>query len=97
MACAVRESIVNSLQDKIQHVMEEFLDSVSESQFCFEFESRRRSTSCRVIIRVKRPGAVHSIFKTGFVISSPEEIRFLSKFLNHLKEDWQRINTSDSD
>ena len=66
------------LQNQIEPVIRDFIDCMEPGTPRVEIESYRREDSCLVLIRFKKSlSEKHSLFKTGFKISSESDVRYL--------------------
>ena len=78
------------LQNEIEPVIRDFIDCMEPGTQRVEIESYRREDSCQVFIRFKKSlSEKHSLFKTGFKISSESDVRYLQRFLNDIFLQWR--------
>ena len=78
------------LQNQIEPVIRDFIDCVEPGTPRVEIESYCREDSCQVFIRFKKSlSEKHSLFKTGFKISSESDVRYLQRFLNDIFLQWR--------
>ena len=76
---------------RLREIVDDFFHCVHNSDFDFEIESRRRTTSFCLVIRVKYKGASRYILKSGFLVRCSQDIDLFEKYLHHLKSDWPTI------
>ena len=78
------------LQNQIEPVIRDFIDCMEPGTPRVEIESYRREDSCQVFIHFKKSlSEKHSLFKTGFTISSETDVRYLQWFLNDIVLQWR--------
>ena len=66
------------LQNQIESIIRDFTDCMEPGTPRVEIESHRREDSCQVFIHFKKGlSGKHSLFKTGFKISSESDVRYL--------------------
>ena len=76
--CAIMARFGEKLQNQIEPVIRDFIDCMEPGTPQVEIESYRREDSCLVLIRFKKSlSEKHSLFKTGFKISSESDVRYL--------------------
>ena len=77
-------------QNQIELVIRDFIDCMEPGTPRIEIEPYRREDSCQVFIRYKKSlSEKHSLFKTGFKISSESDVRYLRRFLNDIFLQWR--------
>ena len=73
------------LQNQIEPIIRDFIDCMEPGTPRVEIESHRREDSYLVFIHFKKSlSEKHSLFKTGFKISSESDVRYLRWFLNDI-------------
>ena len=76
--CAIMAWLGNKLQNEIEPIIRDFIDCMEPGTPRVEIESYRREDSCQVFIHFKKSlSEKHSLFKTGFKISSENDVRYL--------------------
>ena len=75
---AIMARLGEKLQNEIEPVIRDFIDCMEPGTPRVEIESYRREDSYQVFIRFKKSlSEKHSLFKTGFKISSESDVRYL--------------------
>ena len=71
------------LQNQIEPIIRDFINCMEPGTPRVEIESYHREDSCQVFLCFKK-SEKHSLFKTGFKISSESDVRYLRWFLNDI-------------
>ena len=88
--CAIMARFGEKLQNQIEPVIRDFIDCMEPGTPRVEIESYRREDSCQVFIRFKKSlSEKHSLFQTGFKISSESDVRYLRWFLYDIVLQWR--------
>ena len=88
--CAIMARFGEKLQNQIEPVIRDFIDCMEPGTPRVEIESYHREDSCLVLIHFKKSlSEKHSLFKTGFKISSENDVRYLRQFLNDIFLQWR--------
>ena len=86
------------VQNRIQPIIEEFIQSMELGTLRCVVTSEKKTQSCLVIVRLKKGlNYRHSFFKTGFTISSFDDIHYLKKFLDTIYDHWRFYHPSQED
>ena len=76
--CVIMARLGEKLQNQIEPIIRDFIDCMEPGTPRVEIESYRREDSCQVFLRFKKSlSEKHSLFKTGFKISSESDVRYL--------------------
>ena len=76
--CAIMAQLGEKLQNEIEPIIRDFIDCMEPGTPRVEIESYCREDSCQVFIHFKKSlSEKHSLFKTGFKISSESDVRYL--------------------
>ena len=88
--CAIMARLGEKLQNQIEPIIRDFIDCMEPGTPRIEIESYHREDSCQVFICFKKSlSEKHSLFKTGFKISSESDVRYLRRFLNDIFLQWR--------
>ena len=88
--CAIMGLLGEKLQKEIEPIIRDFIDCMEPGTPRVEIESYCRQDSCQVFICFKKIlSEKHSLFKTGFKISSESDVRYLRWFLNDIFLQWR--------
>ena len=88
--CVIMAQFGEKLQNQIEPIIRDFIDCMEPGTPRVEIESHCREDSCQVFIRFKKSRSEkHSLFKTGFKISSESDVRYLRWFLNDIFLQWR--------
>ena len=91
-------NLPEELQKRIEPIIKDFIDSMELGVPRCVVTSKKRSQSCIVIVRVKKGvNYKHSFFKTGFSISTFEDVFYFKKFLDTIYEHWRFYHPSNED
>ena len=86
------------LQKHIEPIIKDFIDSMELGIPHCVVTSKKRKGGCLVIVRVKKGlNYEHSFFKTGFSISTFDNVYYLKKFLDTIYQHWRFYNPSNED
>ena len=91
-------NFTEQLQNRIQPIIENFIESMELGVPRCVITSEKKSQSCLVIVRLKKGlNYRHSFFKTGFTISTFDDIQYLKKFLDTIYDHWRFYHPSQED
>ena len=91
-------NLPEQLQKSIEPIIKDFIDSMELGVPCCVVTSEKRKNNCLVIVRVKKGvNYKHSFFKTGFTISTCDDVFYLKKFLDTLYDHWRFYHPSNED
>ena len=94
----VAANIAQQLQNQIEPIIADFIESMELGVPRCVVTSEKKTQSCLVIVRLKKGlNYQHSFFKTGFTISSFEDIQYLRKFLDTIYDHWRFYHPSQDD
>ena len=91
-------NLPEQLQKEIKPIIDDFIESMELGVPRCVITSVKKSQSCLVILRVKKGlNHPHSFFKTGFTISTFDDVQYLKKFLNTIYDHWRFYHPSQDD
>ena len=88
-------NIAQQLQNQIEPIIANFIESMELGVPRCVVTLEKKTQSCLVIVRLKKGlNYRHSFFKTGFTISSFDDIQYLRKFLDTIYDHWRFYHPS---